>query len=86
MAADLKDDLTRHLYGQLPEDAGFAQWAAIPYHWVMNQEWFDTICETFLDVRTPGESVCLLGFPVAVEADGGVPHVVRGIPRQRATL
>ena len=78
MAADLKDDLTRHLYSQLPPDAGMAQWAGDPYRWVMNQEWFDTLRETFLDEWTPGMSVYLLGFPVTVEPDGGVPHVVRG--------
>lgn len=76
-AEGLKDDLTRYLYGQLPPDAGRLQWDGIPGRWVMSQEWFDTVCEAFLtDVRTPSAPVYLLGFPVTVEPDGGVPHVV----------
>jgi len=76
-AHPLRDDLTRHLYSQLPADAGFAMWSGENWRWVMNREWFETLCEAFsVDKDTPSEPPAyLLGFPVTVSPDGGVPRL-----------
>jgi hypothetical protein len=121
-----EQDLMRHLYSQLPPDAGFAQWAGAPLRWTMNREWYDRIRAAFCSEdqeraraaahasawipasaaglvtcpvcpagpfasladlsahvaamadpanREPAGRDYLLGFPIDVRADGGVPHL-----------
>ena len=74
MAADLKTDLLFHLYAA--RDAGIKEANGATCRWVMSQEWFDTVVENFGRTGMPGAPAYLLGFPLAVEADGGVPHLV----------
>lgn len=47
MSTPEQDNLIRHLYSQLPPDAGFAQWAGAPLRWAMSREWYDRIRAAF---------------------------------------
>jgi len=43
------------------------------YHWVMNQDWYDE-CRK---IAGPGPRfTIMLGLPLVVRDDGGIPHLV----------
>ena len=76
-AEPLGPDLRKHL---MDEYTGTSWPQRRASHWVMNAEWWDEVTDM---ARAMGENPppwprTLLGLPVKVRADGGVPHLERG--------
>lgn len=74
---ELHEALHDHLFRELRETPFPERRHA---RWVMNQEWLDEITDMVraMPYQPPpvfGEPVTLLGKPVDVRADGGVPHL-----------
>jgi HK97 family phage major capsid protein len=79
MTADsLDSDLLDHIYKAFDRTDPGPRRAS---HWVMNQEWFDEVRRLaesrgrLVDETLPAASMYLLGMPVKVRDDGGVPHL-----------
>jgi hypothetical protein len=77
--ADLAEDLRSHIYA-----AACGRPRGERARWVMNLEWLNEVRKMELKDHS-GAYLCkvglgefLLGLPVEVRADGGVPHLVPG--------
>jgi len=74
----LQDDLIKHLYWWACQHGEISR-----FRWVMNQEWWNT-CRALTDPQgrplwlpafnANGQHV-LLGAPINIRDDGGVPHL-----------
>jgi HK97 family phage major capsid protein len=82
----LAGDLREHIYRQVletPLAAHGAVYDKLSFHWVMSLEWFKE-CRKLADAAgralwEPGQRISgpvyLLGMPVEIRDDGGVPHL-----------
>ena len=75
MAEPLGPDLYRHLVDELYDVPPAQRYRA---RWVMNGEWHDEVRHMADAMGKPlwrPDLPCLLGLPVEVREDGGVPHL-----------
>ena len=73
LAKDLYRYLMDHLYSKPPAERRLM-------HWVMDTEWWQE-CEKITNEPLPVHGngvITMLGLPVTVKDDGGVPHLERG--------
>jgi hypothetical protein len=74
LARDLYRYLVDHLYSKPPAERQ-------RMHWVMDSEWWQECKKIGSEPLPPagnGGHMTMLGLPVTVEEDGGIPHLTRG--------